>query len=142
MLGVLWFVGKGRRRSPGTPARGRKSARPRGPMVEAVEQVCHAIEAAVPDALLPAVVVELLEDRTHLTTTFNAFISGAATGTHGQNFAVNLWTTGQQATQWVVTWGDNNRNTYTAPPGGFPVPYQVTHQYATAQHYTITATGP
>lgn len=140
MLGVLSFLGKARRGSPGVGARRRKTTRRCRPLVEAAEQACCAIEAGVSEAMLPpAVVVEALEERTHLTT-FNAFISGPSSGTHGPpDITFNLWTTGQAATQWVVTWGDNGSNTYTAPPGGFAVPYPVTHRYASANNYTITA---
>ena len=135
MLGILSYLGRGHRR-----AHGRKPTPRHEQLVEAVERACHAIEAAAPPALLSPAVVEQLEGRLHLTA-FNAFISGAATGTHGQNFTINLWTTGQQATQWQITWGDNHTDTYSAPQGGFPVPYQVTHQYSTIQHHTITATA-
>jgi hypothetical protein len=78
-------------------------------------------------------------------TSFNAFISGPASGAHGTAITVNLHTTGKQATEWVVGWGDLTPNTTllaSSYPGGvFPALLAVSHTYASADPYTITATA-
>ena len=94
----------------------------------------------------PPAIVEPLEPRVHLTTTFTANVAGTAGGAHTSGFSVNLWTTGGAASQWVVHWGDGTpASTYyaSAQPGGvFPVPFTPSppHTYV-AGNYSITATA-
>lgn len=105
-----------------------------------MEHACESAEAiANPAARLPAL-VEPLEPRVHLTATFKAFISGVADS--GTTVTIYLWTTGAAASKWVIAWDSNpaHNQTINAPPGGFSVPYQVSHTY-TAQTYSIVATA-
>ena len=85
------------------------------------------------------VFAELLESRVLLS--FVAHMSAQATGALNANYAIDLTTTGDQASKWVVNWGDLSSNTYTAPPGGFSVPFSPTHQYTMATSYGITSTA-
>lgn len=135
MLGIIHREARNRE------ARGRRSGCGVLPIVEPVGRAAVATERTfVPESHVPAI-VEPLEDRVHLSATFEAFISGASTGTHGQSVSFYLWTTGGTASKWVVNWDGVNSTTYNAPPGGFPTPYKVTHAYANANPYNVTATA-
>ena len=87
------------------------------------------------------VFAEPLEPRVLLS--FVAHMSAQATGAVNANYAIDLTTTGDQASKWVVNWGDTHSDTFLAsgqPGGQFGVPFSPTHQYA-AGSYAITATS-
>ncbi|HZL36323.1 MAG TPA: hypothetical protein VFC78_13475 [Tepidisphaeraceae bacterium] len=88
-----------------------------------------------------APVIEALESRL-LFTTFNCYMSAQAMGSHTSNFQVEVSSTGQKASSYVIHWNDSNpggtmSTTYTAPTSGAPL--SESYQYKGTFNGTITA---
>lgn len=111
--------------------------------VERIESRCR--DAARLPVLLPVplgepAIVESLEHRLHLTGTFDCYMSAAVVN---RTVSIVLWTTGGQASQYVVYWNDTNSGgsistTYTAPANGTPLPESYTYHGTGTFSPTVT----
>jgi hypothetical protein len=75
---------------------------------------------------------------------FSPHLTAPPSGSLGNPYTIELWTTGGSASKWVVDWGDGtpghpDTQTFTAPPGGFPTPQPESHTYNQSPTTPLTA---
>ncbi|HZL38584.1 MAG TPA: hypothetical protein VFC78_24970 [Tepidisphaeraceae bacterium] len=89
-----------------------------------------------------APVIESLESRLLFSTNFYCNMSAQRMGSHTSNYQVEVSTSGQKASSYVIHWNDTNlggtmSTTYTAPTSGAPL--SESYQYKGTFNGTITA---